>query len=184
MRQSSGFTSPSSPPVSILPPVLCGRFQLQMGQAASVKLKKFRICSPPTVEEEQEEFRPHHPRFVVTTEVSSSKPASLQPNRYSESNRSLQSLAKGSFVLDLVSRHFNAAVVVPDSCGLRRAAAVPAVDYLGLIAEHFDSIRQHRCLYLPHRHLHHLLLPLPLRCKDTRLPPLTRHSLLIPSTSL
>ena len=75
-----------------------------MGQTASVKFSKFVGCSRPVVEE-QEEFRPHHPRFMgVTAEVPNSKPASLlQPNRYSESNRSFQSFAKDPFVLDPVS---------------------------------------------------------------------------------
>ena len=109
-----------------------------MGQAASMKLSQFMICSSSTteVEEEQEEFRPHHPKLVVTAEVPNSKPASLQPNRYSESNRSLQSLAKDSFVgLELVSRPSTAPVVVRPRCGSRRAAD-PAAVYPGLIAKH------------------------------------------------
>ena len=165
-------------------PALRGRFQLQMGQTASVKLRKFVGCSSSTTEEEQD-FRPRQPTFAVTTEVPNSKPASLQPNRYSESNRSFQSLAKDSFVLDLVSP-LPTPPVPPlwarPLCGSRRAAVL--VDYPELIVKlFFDSVSQPH--YLHHhllRHLHHL--PLPLQCKDTRSPPLTRHSSSIASTSL
>ena len=174
---------PSSSLVSVPPSVLCGRPQSQMGQTASVKLSQFVICSSSTTEEEQEDFRPHHPRFVVTAEVPNSKPASLQPNRYSESNRSLQSLAKDSFVPELVSRPSAAPVVVRPRCGSRRAAD-PAAVYPGLIAKHFDSVSQHLYLLrLLHRHLHHHLLPLPPRCKDTRSPRSIRHSSSILSTN-
>ena len=177
------YFSPLLPRVN-LPSVLRGWSQLQMGQVASAKLRKFVACSSSAslTEEEQEEFRPHHPTFVVTAEVPNSKPASLQPNRYSESNRSFQSLAKDSFVLDLVSspprttsrpRH-----------GLRRAV-VPEADYPILIAKRFDSVSQHHCLlHLLHRHLHHHLPLLPLQWKDIPSPPSTRHSSSMLSTSL
>lgn len=124
-----GIYFPLPPPSSpSLPPVLCDRSQLQMGQATSVKFSEIVVCSSSTIEEEHEEFQPHHPRFVVTAEVPDSKPASLQPNRYSESNRSFQSLAKDSFVLELVSRAILPRLLSRPCCGFRRAA-VPAADY-------------------------------------------------------
>jgi hypothetical protein len=149
-----------------------------------MKLSQFVICSSSATEEEQEDFRPHHPRLVVTAEVPNSKPGSLQPNRYSESNRSSQSLAKDSFVPDLVSRPSSASVVVPASLrflpdGGSGRGLVPRTD-----REAFDSVRYHHyLLHLLHRHLRHLLLLLPPQCKDTRSPPSIRHSSSILSTS-
>jgi len=149
-----------------------------MGQAASLKFGTIGVCSSSTTEEE--EFQPHHPRFAVTAEVPNSKPGSLQPNRYSESNRSFQSLAKESSVLDLVSPPF--------LCPSRRPSlwwtAFPVVGYPGLIAKHFDSVSQHRYpLPLLHHHLHDHQPQLQLQCKDTPSLPSTRRSSSILSTS-
>jgi hypothetical protein len=101
-----------------------------MGQTASVKLSNFAVCSSSTTNEEpeQEEFQPHHPRFVVTAEVPDSKPASFQPNRYSESNRSFQSLAKDSVVLDVVSSPFLFLGCRPGLVRLSAAFAAARID--------------------------------------------------------
>ena len=142
-----------------------------MGQVASTKLSNTLFCSSPSPsKEENEEFRPHHPRFVVTAEMPNSKLASLQP-RYSESNRSYRSLAKDSIVLDVVSLPSLHSPVTPASlrsCGrhFRR---------IGLIAACFDSVSQHPCL-LPRLRLHRLPFLVPLQCRDTRSPRSTRRS--------